>query len=189
MQRALVTALVMMTLGCGSNSPTSPSGTGATFNLMLRDSPFSDAKAVLVTFSQVTAHRASDADFTTLPFAGGAPSRTCDLKKLQGAQEVLGTGTLPAAHYTMIRLVMSGATIYFDNPSTGTACAPSISAPSGQNAALDIPSGEVRLNRSFDVPASGTTTMVLDFNGDQSIRQMGNGRFSMTPVITVVSVQ
>src|SRR5262249_13382076 len=69
------------------------------------------------------------------------------------------------------------------------ACAPSISAPSGQNAALDIPSGEVRLNRSFDVPASGTTTMVLDFNGDQSIRQMGNGRFSMTPVITVVSVQ
>jgi hypothetical protein len=34
-----------------------------------------------------------------------------------------------------------------------------------------------------------TTTMLLDFNGDQSVRQTGNGQYMMTPVIAVVSVQ
>ena len=62
-------------------------------------------------------------------------------------------------------------------------------APSGGSAAVDIPSGEVKLNRQFDVPASGTTTMLLDFDGDRSIRETGNGRYTMTPVIAVVSVQ
>src|SRR5207247_710741 len=128
-------------------------------------------------------------DFTTLPFAGGAASRTCDLKKLQTAQDVLGVGTLPAAHYTMVRLVVASAALYFDAASSGSACAATMAAPNGRSAPLAIPSGEVKLNRQFDVPASGTTTMLLDFNGDQSIRETGNGQFSMTPVIAVVSVQ
>jgi hypothetical protein len=33
----------------------------------MRDSPFADAKAVLVTFSSVRAHR-SDSDWTVVPF-------------------------------------------------------------------------------------------------------------------------
>ena len=187
---AAIAASAMTVLACsGSSSPTGPSGGGATFNLMLKDSPFSDAKSVLVTFSEVTAHRAAEADFTKVPFAAGATARTCDLKKLQTAQDVLGTGTLPAGHYTQVRLVVSSATIYFDNAAAGTACAPTITAPDGRSASLDIPSGEVKLNRQFDVPASGTTTMLLDFDGDQSIRETGNGRYLMTPVIAVISVQ
>ena len=192
--RVLLAAFVasaMTVLACGGpSSPTSPSGAGATFNLMLKDSPFSDAKSVLVTFSEVTAHRDTEADFTKLPFAAGATAaRTCDLKKLQTAQDVLGTGTLPAGHYTQVRLVVSSATIYFDNAAAGAACAPTIAAPAGRSASLDIPSGEVKLNRQFDVPASGTTTMLIDFDGDRSIRETGNGRYMMTPVIAVVSVQ
>ena len=30
--------------------------------------------------------------------------------------------------------------------------------------------------------------MLLDFDGDRSVTEMGNGRFRMTPVIGVVSV-
>lgn len=191
--RWLLTGIVVCTVGAlacsGSSSPTSPSGTGSTFRLMLTDSPFSDAKSVLVTFSEVTAHRDTEADFTTLPFGAGATARTCDLKKLQDAQDVLGVGALPAGHYTQVRLVVSSATIYFDNAAVGDACAPTIAAPEGRSASVEIPSGEVKLNRQFEVPASGTTTMLLDFDGDRSIRETGNGRYMMTPVMAVLSVQ
>ncbi len=81
-----------------------------------------------------------------------------------------------------------------------------IAAPAGTSAALKIPSGTVKLNRQFTVPSGGATTMLLDFDGDRSIKQTGGGNgngngngnggsgastasYSMSPVITVVSVQ
>jgi len=187
---SILVGLIVTAWACGGTSSSmSPTlTTGATLNVMLKDSPFSDAKALLVTFSAVTAHR-SGGDFSTLPFSGGASTRTCDLKKLTTATDVLGTGALPTGHYTMLRLVVSSAAIYFDNPASGTACAPAIAAPAGRSAAVDIPSGEVRLNREFDLTASNARTILLDFDGDQSVRQTGNGQFMMTPVIAIVSVQ
>jgi hypothetical protein len=176
----------------GSTSPSSPSPTPApsstaTLTVSLKDSPFSDAKSLLVTFSAVTAHR-TGSDFSTLPFSGGASSRTCDLKKLVSATDILGTGPLPAGHYTMLRLVVSSAAIYFDNAAPGAACAPAIAAPDGRSAAVEIPSGEVKLNREFELTSPGTTILV-DFDGDRSVKETGNGRFMMTPVIAIVSVQ
>lgn len=173
---------------CSSDSsPASPTNSG-TLTVRLTDSPFSDAKALLVTFSAVTAHR-TGGEFTTVPFSTGATSRTCDLKQLTSASDVLGTGALPAGHYTMVRLVVSSATIYFDNPAAGAPCASTITAPAGRSAAVAIPSGEVRLNREFDLISASTTTLLLDFDGDQSVRQNGNGQYMMTPVISIVSVQ
>lgn len=191
------TAVALATYACSSNSPTAPSGSG-TLNLRITDSPFSDADAVLVTFSEVTAHRSdsTSADsWSRVPFAaaeagGTAPtSRTCDLKKLETAQDVLGVGTLPAGQYTMLRLVVSSAALYFDNPSTGPACAPTIAEPAGRKETLTIPSGEVKLNRQFTVPEAGSTTILVDFDGDRSIVLTGNNTYRMTPVINIVSVQ
>lgn len=179
--------------GCGSTSPAGPSGGGTTgpaagsATVMLQDSPFSDAKAVLVTFSEVSVHL-SGGDFVRLPFASGGSSRTCDLKKLVGAQDVLGTGPLAPGHYTQIRLVVSGAVIYFDNASTGTACAGTIAAPAGRSAPVDVPSGDLRLNREFDL-TTAQTTITLDFDGDRSIKETGNGKYMMNPVVSVVSVK
>ena len=188
---AAIVACTVSALACsGSSSPTSPSGASGTFNLMLKDSPFSDAKSVLVTFSEVTVHRATEGGFTKVDFAGGASTRTCDLKKLQDdAQDILGVGSLPAGRYTQVRLVVSSATIYFDNAAGGDPCAPSITAPGGQKAAVEIPSGEVKLNRQFEVPAGGATKMLLDFDGDRSIHKTGNNRYMMRPVIAVESVE
>lgn len=176
---------------CGdTRSSTGPSGMNGTLNVRITDSPFSDAKAVLVTFSEVSVHKSgeSESSWSTVPFAGGATTRTCDLKKLEGPQDILGVGTLTAGHYTQVRLTVSSASLYFDNASTGSACSATIAAPAGANASLTIPSGEVKLNREFDVPAGGSTTMTLDFKGDASIHQTGNGRYMMGPVITVTSV-
>ena len=169
------------------DSPSGPSGQSATFNLRITDSPFSDARAVLVTFSEVTAHRA-DSDWTTVPFAADAASRTCDLKKLENGEDVLGTGPLPPGDYTQVRLVVQSARLYFDNPSVGAACAPAIAAPAGRMADLRIPSGEVKLNRGFKLEAESTTTMLLDFDGDRSIHETGNGQYMMSPVIGIVRV-
>jgi hypothetical protein len=176
-------------IACGGESVTSPSGTGR-LSLMIKDSPYSDAKALLVTFSEVTAHRSGEGGFTKLPFGETtATSRTCDLKKLVDRQDVLGVGALPEGQYTMVRLVVSSATLYFDNPSEGPACSNVITPPLGRSATLEVPSGEVKLNRPFDVGEGATMTMLIDFDGDKSVIEMGNGRFRMTPVIGVVSVQ
>ena len=184
---AIVATTMLTALACG-DSPSSPSGAGATLNVRLTDSPFSDAKSLLVTFSEVAAHR-SDSDFSRVPFAESAASRTCDLKKLEGPQDVLGTGPLNPGHYTQLRLVVSAATLYFDNAAAGAACAATIAAPAGRSAPVEIPSGVVRLNRQFELTAGDATTILLDFDGDGSVRETGNGRYMMTPVIAVVSVQ
>jgi len=180
-------ALIALACGGSSMSPTAPSTAEATLNVMLTDSPFSDAKAVVVTFSEVSAH-VTGGDFAKLPFAGGAASRTCDLKKLGGAQDVLGTGPLAPGHYTQLRLVVSSAVLYFDNAAGGAACASSIAAPGGRSAPVDVPSGDLKLNREFELTSASATTITLDFKGDQSIKQTGSS-YMMTPVIAIVSVQ
>ncbi len=175
--------------GCGSTpggSTTSPTGAGRA-TVMLQDSPFSDAKALLVTFSEVSVHM-SGGDFVTLPFASGGSSRTCDLKKLVGSQDVLGAGPLAPGHYTQIRLVVSGAALYFDNPSSGGACGATINPPPGRSAVVDVPSGDLKLNREFDL-TTAQTTITLDFDGDRSIKQTGNGKYTMSPVVSVLSVK
>jgi len=191
-QRAFPVFVLTMLAACGS-SPGAPSS-APSLTVMLKDSPYSDAKALLVTFSDVSAHVTGSnvsggGDWTTLPFTGGGASRTCDLKKLTTAQDILGSGSLAAGRYTQIRLVVSSAALYFDNASSGAACAPAMSAPAGRNAAVTIPSGEVKLNREFDVASNGGTTILVDFDGDKSVNDTGNGTYKMTPVMTVVSVQ
>lgn len=54
--------------------------------------------------------------------------------------------------------------------------------------AMEIPSGEVKLNRPFELKSNGTTTVELDFDGARSINQTGNGSYRMTPVIAIETV-
>src|SRR5260370_28508847 len=101
---ALCVALSVGSTGC-SGSSTTPSTTGPSLSVMLKDSPFSDAKALLVTFSEVSAH-ASGGDFKTLPFTGGR-SRTCDLKKLTDPTHVIDTHPPPSRNYMQLRLMVA----------------------------------------------------------------------------------
>ena len=178
-----------------SGSPTSPSQSG-NFRVMITDTPFEDATALHVTFTEVQAHRADAAGgWITVPFAGtpAATTRTCNLKKLEGPFDVLGVASLDAGQYTQLRLVVASATIYFGGTATGeAACAATLAAPAGTGVtteALEIPSGEVKLIHPFEIMSNGTTTLDLDFDGDQSVRQTGNGRYRMTPVMKVLGVK
>ena len=190
-----VVAAGLVSFACsGSNSssnptgPSGPGGSGGNFNVRITDSPYGSAKAVLVTFSDVSVHK--DGNWTKVPFSGGGGTRTCDLKKLQNsAQDILGTAALGQGAYTMIRLTIQSAKIFFDNSAvSSTPCAPAISEPAGAAFPMTIPSGEVRLNGSFSI-GSSATTMLLDFDGESSINQTGNNAYRMDPVIRIVSVQ
>lgn len=188
---ALAVGLVIPGIAC-SGSPTDPSRTG-NLRLMLTDAPFDEATALHVTFNEVKAHRDDGQAWLTVPFAGGSTTRTCNLKKLEGPFDLLGVASLDAGQYTQLRLVVSSATIYFGGAPTGEpACGTTLAAPGGSGGtshALEIPSGEVKLIQPFTLAANGTTTIELDFDGNQSVRQTGNGRYMMSPVIKVLSVK
>jgi Domain of unknown function (DUF4382) len=185
MRWSLVLALTaaIATSACGSG--TGPSGSG-TLRMMIKDSPFRDAKALLVTFSQVDVHRSDSPDGSWEHVMG--VERTCDLKRLETSVDALGAGTLTSGHYTQIRFLVTRAVVYFDNGTTeANAC--SVAPPAGDSASVTIPSGEVKLNRAFDVPEGGATTVTIDFDGEKSVHQTGSGEYMMSPVISVVSVQ
>jgi hypothetical protein len=213
---ATIATVCATALACsGGNNPSTPSSSSSTsgssgggtssaigsLSIHLTDSPFSDAKALLVTFREVSVHNADPGEWKTISFASGT-MRTCDLKKLQGATGLLGVGSLPAGKYTQIRLNVLSAALYFDNASVGGPCAPQIAAPAGTSAPVEIPSGEIKLNNEFTLTSAGAT-ITLDFDGDQSVRQTGSGngngngnsqgrsntKYMMVPVIRVVSVQ
>jgi hypothetical protein len=174
-------------VACGSTA-TSPSNAPRTLNVMITDSPYNDARALLVTFSDVNVHRADGEGWEDVAFADGGSRRTCDLKKLEDSEDILGVGQLDEGRYTQLRLVVSSAKLYFDNPSSGPPCAPSFAEPAGRQADVEIPSGEVKLNREFELKDSGATTILIDFDGDRSVHETGNGRYMMSPVIGIVSV-
>ena len=213
---ALPAVLVALVMACGGGSeapkspvaptepaagspaapaaPVPPAGNG-TLAVRITDSPFSEAKALLITFSAVTAHTTED-NWVTLPFAGGGTavptSLTCDLKRLVGGvEDVLGTGSLAAGHYTQLRLTISSARIYRNTETTGLVCSPTLAVPIATEAGIpvEVPSGTVKLVHQFDVKASSTTTILLDFDGDKSVHQLGNGAYKMQPVIKILSVQ
>jgi hypothetical protein len=175
----LVLAAGIAVSACGG-SGTGPSGSGS-LRMMIKDGPFRDAKALLVTFSQVSVHRSDtpDGSWTDVTVS----RRTCDLKRLEAAQDSLGVQTLTSGHYTQVRLVVMKAFVDFEKATTETdPCA--VSEPEKGN--ITIPSGEVKLNREFDVPEGGATTLLLDFDGDRSMHETTNG-YMMSPVISVVS--
>ena len=195
----------------GTGSPGS-SGTGSTGSsgigtliVTIKDSPFSEASALLVTFSEVSVHLGTgtsdgDGEWMKLSFDEGATTRTCDLKRLETATDILGVGPLAAGHYTQIRLTVSSATIYKIDKTAATdpPCATILKAtpplttpatPSEKGISVDVPSGTLKLNREFKIPPNSATTILLDFDADKSVHQTGNGKYKMTPVIGVVSVK
>ncbi len=170
-----------------SGAPSGPTGTG-TLSVTIKDKPLDGVVALLVRFTDVSVH-ASGGAWEKLSFAGGATERTCDLMQLKTAVDILGVGELDAGHYTQLRLTVADATIFLDGAPTGVACAPTIAPPSVNGKTVVVPSGVLKLNREFDLAATATTTILLDFDADQSVKQTGNGKYMMTPVINIVSVQ
>lgn len=103
-------------------------------------------------------------------------TQTFDLLTLQnGTFTSLASASIPAGHYTQIRLRVAAGS----NVVVGGVARP-----------LVIPSGMqtgVKLVKGFDVPAGGLTQLTLDFDGARSIVVAGDGTYHLKPTIKVAT--
>ena len=105
-----------------------------------------------------------------------------------GIENVLGTAVLPLGHYTQIRLTAASGALDFVAVSPEVdACVTNMVVP-GTSVPMEISSGQVILNRPFDLVEGVTTTITLDFDAERSIRETppGSNIWRMSPVISVV---
>lgn len=197
----LSVAVLLVSFACGS-SPTGPSDTpggttpptaGVPGSLTVRitdGGAYQSARAVLVTFSEVSVLRGND--WTRLQFPDpNAPMWTCDLKKLEnGNADFLASGKPDQGEYTWARVIVESATIYPNNSSvSATPCARTIAAPAGDAYPLTIAQREGKDNGSIPVTSTEARTILLDFNSDASITDLGDRKYSLNPVVRLLSVQ
>ncbi len=190
--------------GASSGGSAGTSGSGRV-TIQMTDSPYGDASAVLVEISEVSVH-SSGGGWQSVPMEMDG-TITCDLKKLEGPVDIVGDGVFEAGHYTGMRLTVDAGAIFFgDAVAGGDACVPTadVVEPADPKGTVVVPSGVIHINRQFTVPDGGVVTILLDFDGDASIREInenaacnGNkktceeesvGTYRLSPVISVVSV-
>ena len=138
-----------------------------------------------VTVGMVRVHQSSAATDTDSGWSDItlSPARKINLLKLtNGALDSLGQTSLPAGHYTQLRLVLSA--------NTGTTLANSV-VLSGTTAEIPLvtPSAVqsgIKLINEFDVAAGQHVDLVLDFDAMKSVVKRGNGTYALKPVISVI---
>ncbi len=93
-----------------------------------------------------------------------------DLVGVSGVEQVLGETHLQPGKYTEVRLQVTKASL-------------TVGAESKE---ANVPSGELRLTGSFDIEASKTTTLVVDFDAGASLTVTGAGDVIVRPVAKLV---
>ena len=184
---ALLSALLP---GCGGGEGGGIGGTGTaemgTLRLALTDAPACGYDAVNITIEKVRVNQNSsaqdaDAGWSEIVLS---PARRVDLLTLtNGVLEELGETTLPAGHYTQMRLVLAA----------NDAAAPlanSVTPTGGTETALTTPSAQqsgLKLNTDITVASNQRADFVLDFDACKSIVKRGNsGQYNLKPVISVI---
>jgi len=101
-------------------------------------------------------------------------SQTFDLIALQNVTKLLGEKNLSEGKYTQIRLTVESAIITINN--------------SGEIEVhnLTIPSGKVKLIKSFWIYENETTVLTLDFDLYKSVHKTGSNKYVMKPTIKII---
>jgi hypothetical protein len=188
MLRPLLHRLVLPSLlflaGCGgSDGATGATGANGTLVIQLRGG--AEAEAALVTFADIRVG-SENGQFVPLSLVEGAP-RMCDLCQLTGSAAPLSSTSVPAGHYGQIRVVLSDASLHFQNRAASPACAPHIAPPRGRQGTVTIAPGDVRIAAQFDVASGATTTVTLEFDGERSFIPTAQG-YELRAVIRVAGV-
>ena len=181
----LLSALLAGCGGGGSGGGAVDGGTG-TLGVSMTDTPSCGFDAVNVTVHKVRVHQSSSASDTDAGWTDITlnPAGKIDLLSLtNGVLFNLGETTLPAGHYTQLRLVL--------DPNTGAGLVNSV-VPTGNGGievALVTPSAVqsgIKLVNEFDVAAGQRVDLLLDFDACKSIVTRGNGTYALKPVIKII---
>jgi hypothetical protein len=175
------TFLALVLAGCGGSGTSVAPGT---LGVSLTDAPACGFDQVNVTVVKVRVHQSSNASVNTAGWTDitlAQPQKLNLLDLNNGILEELGTATLPAGHYTQLRLVL--------DPNTANDVTNSVKPTGGSETALVTPSAVqsgIKLVNEFDVPSGQRVDLVLDFNACKSIVKRGNGSYGLKPVISVL---
>jgi len=167
--RSFLATALLAAAGCGSNT-----GTG-TLVVALTDAPSPDVKGIVVTIDTVTAH-SDQAGWVTVAHG----PITVDLLTLHDVTMELGEVELPAGTVSEVRLQLVDSGPQY------------IVLADGSHESLQTPSGStsgLKLKGPFEVSACTRHTLVLDFDGKNSIEYHETGgsdsRWILRPVIRV----
>jgi len=179
--------LAAFVAGCGGGGGSGDGGRSGTLGVSLTDAPACGFNAVNVSVSKVRAHLSGDA---TEDSGGWAeitlsPARKINLLDLtNGVVETLGETTLPAGHYTQLRMMLVANT--GSSPTNNSVV---LSGAPGTEIALTTPSAVqsgIKLINEFDVAPGQRVDLVLDFDACKSVVRRGNGSYLLKPVIKVI---
>ena len=100
----------------------------------------------------------------------GAPD-SFDLMNVLGVEQILGAANITAGSFTQIRMNVSKVTgVTTDNvPYTA-----------------EVPSDKLKIVGAFNVGGGNKTTLTLDFDGEKSLIQTGQGKFLFKPVVKLL---
>ena len=172
-----------------SSSGASDVGSNVGFGTLLMqitDKPKLNVEKVLVTISAVEVHMAGsdeEGNGTNMSNKTGnqtgnktagwftvvKQSKTFDLIAIQNVTEFLGDANLTAGKYTQIRLDIEKASVTIG----------------GVDHDLKVPSEKLKLIHPFDIKENQTTTLVLDFDAQESIHAAGD-KYILKPTIKII---
>lgn len=162
--------------GGGSSSTTSSSSnvlsSSGSLSLSITDSPVDSALAVVVTFTGVILNP-EDGDRIEIDYD---TPKQIDLLALNGGETelLLDDESVPAGHYSWIRLKVDESASYID---VGSGDEP-LSIPSGAQTGL-------KLNRGFTVQEDGSAAFTIDFDLRKSVTQAA-GNYKLRPTLRMM---
>lgn len=127
-------------------------------------------ETVIDTSDETAAEESADTGTAGWTVVVSQPTRV-DLMELIGVSADIGQAMADPGRYTQIRLKIDSGTITVDNTTYN----------------LTVPGGVLRLNRGFELEPGETLRLTLDFNVEKSVIRTGSGRYSLKPVIAVLS--
>lgn len=155
--------------GCGS-SPSDPSGQ-TLLRVELTDAPIDELSQVNVYITGLTIKRSGQSVERILGDVGEV-----DLLTLQNTSQVLVVAGVEPGVYEFIRVDL-------DESRSSV-----VEIASGERKDLKIPSEEIKVLGGWTIEEASTTTLLLDFDVDQSIKKLGNGEWLLEPVILLQQV-
>jgi len=169
---ALIVAIIGYSLWAVLTPTEAPVSYAGILEIRVTDAPTNDVSAINVTVGDIEVHKAGEESDTD--GAGWLTvieeSKTFDLLKLRGVEEILGSNEVDVGHYTQIRMDVIEVTVTVD----------------GKPQSAELSSGKLRLVGSFEVERDKTTVLTLDFDADKSLVFTGMGKIIFKPVVKLI---
>ena len=148
---AVLALLAVLVPGCAPEGAPPPTAEGGIIEIRVTDPPPADVIHAFVTLANIEVHR-EGGGWETIDLGGEV---TFDLMDVIGVEAVLGSAGVLAGSFTGIRLNVTEVVVTIDG------------YPDPISA--EIPSGKLKIVKTFEVVDGVKTVLTLDFDGEKSL--------------------